>query len=350
LRVVTCSAFETKTPSGATPQVAILARDRAVISWVEGISDGSGFAFAVLQTGMRKLGVFSLQTPKTPSASLPATERLLVEIAKLQKFPQNRPDAFLIAGGPVVKSSGLIDAGLQTIGADPQGLVAPGRAEFWVGKAGFIARPRAVALAGIRNPALACDFDAGSSFSSKFAYQTPLLFAGETPAALQPVAPSAAPETKVRLLAWPISISVTVLLLGILFLFRRGPRSTQMQLVPLNSPEGVVVGNPAQQDAMRSNLLTWFKSLFVQRLISQRQQLLTDEAEATRRTLVIEEKLSNLQSTLQSRISAYESRIERLEVDLAAAAVENRDLIRGQIDLLKEKVAKAKEEAGFRRN
>ena len=348
LRVLTCSAFEKV--AGATPQVALLARDRAVISWVEELSDGGAFAFGVMQSGARKLGVFSLQTPKqTPSQS--TTDRVLAEIKKVQKFPQNRPDSFLIAGAPLIKSSALVEAGWQTIGPDPQGIVAPGRAEFWTVNAGFIARPRAIAIKGVRTPGLVCDFDSASSFSSKFAYQTPLLFAGETPAMLQAVVtapPVPTPDT--RSIAWPVSIGVSLFLVAVLFLFRRRPQPAGMQLVPLTSPEGVVVANPLQQDAMRSNLLTWVKSLFVQRLLSQRQQLLTDEAEATRRTLVIEEKLSNLQTTLQSRIASYEQRIEKLEVELAAAAVENRDLIRSQIDLLKEKVARAKEEAGFRRN
>jgi hypothetical protein len=351
-RVLTCSAFPGKSENEAAPQVAILARERAIISWVEEIADGSGFAFGVLQTGTRKLGIFSAQAPKSATGpSTPATERLLAEIRKLQKFPQNRPDSYLIAGAPMVKSSAVIDAGLQTIEADPQGIVAPGRAEFWTMNAGFIARPRAVAIKGVRAPGLICDFDAGSSFSSKFAYQTPLLFAGETPAMLQAVVtPPAAPAANTRPLIWPVSISVSLFLVLVLFLFRRRPQPAGMQLMPLNSPEGAVIANPMQQEAMRSNLLTWVKSLFVQRLLTQRHRLLTDEAEATRRTLAIEEKLSNLQSTLQSRISAYELRIEKLEVELAAAAVENRDLIRSQIDLLKEKVARAKEEAGFRRN
>jgi hypothetical protein len=350
LRVLTCSAFEAKVPNGAARQVAMLARDRAVISWVEPIADGSGFAFAVLQAGGRRLGVFSLQiSGNASSASAPATDRVLAEIKKLQKFPQNRPDSFLIAGGALGKSSAVIEAGLQTIAPEPQGSNAVSRAEFSVINAGFIARPRAVAIKGIRLPALACDFDAGSSFSSKFAYQTPLLFAGETPASLQAevAAPAVPPET--RSLAWPISISAVVLLLGFFILFRRGARPPQMQLVPLNSPEGVVVSAHAQ-DPVRSNLLSWIKTLFVQRLLSQRQQLLSDEAEATRRTLVIEEKLSTLQTTLHSRIAAYEARIERLEVELTAATVENRDLIRSQIDLLKEKVAKAKGEQVLRRN
>ena len=346
--VITCSAFPAKSENSAAPQVAILARDRAVISWVEEMPDGSGFGFGLLEAGSRKLGVFTLQTPKMTSPSFPASEGILAQIAKLQKFPQNRPDAFLVAGGPVAKTSAVIDAGLQNIAPDAQGKIAASRAEFWVANAGFIARPRPVAIQGLRQPALVCDFDAGSAFSSKFAYQTPLLFAGETPATLQAAAAPVAPPPETRSLAWPVAIMATVVLLLAFMVFRGGNRQPQMQLAPMNSPGGVMLAN--QADPVRMNLLAWFKSLFVQRLVSQRQQLLANEDEATRRSLVIEEKLSNLQSSLQTRISAYETRIERLEHELTAATVENRDLIRSQIDLLKEKVAKAREEQTLRRN
>lgn len=352
LRVLTCSAFPAKSEGAAAPQVAILARDRAVISWVEEIADGGGFAFAVLQAGSRKLGVFSLQSVSGPAGpSVPSTDRLIAEINKLQKFPQNRPDSFLIAGSPLVKSSVIIDAGLQTISVQTQATNTPLRSEFWVANAGFIARPRAVTISGLRAPAVVCDFDSGSSYSSKFAYQTPLLFAGETPASLEPPVAAVAPVAPVKKTSiWPIATTSIAGFLLLLVLFRWNNSSTQMQLVPLNPHDAITPGNPALNDSTRTHLLDWFKSLFVQRLLSQRQQLLSAENEATRRTLVIEEKLSSLQTTLQGRISAYEARIERLEQELTAANVENRDLIRSQIDLLKEKVAKAKEEHAFRRN
>jgi hypothetical protein len=351
LRVLTCSAFPAKAGNTIPPQVAILARDRAIISWVEEIPNGGAFAFAELQVGGRRLGIFSLQSANSPSGpSNDATMRVLAEISKLQKFPQNRPDAFLIAGSRLARSSAVIDAGLQSIATDPAAPVVS-KSEFWVGHAGFIARPRSVAIKGLSGPALASDFDAGSSFSSKFAYQTPLLFAGETPAELQAAITPPPPVARdTRSLAWPVSIGLTVLILGSLMIFRGGRRAPQMALVPLNGPDGLVQAGTIPPDPVRLNLLAWLKTMFVQRLLSQRQQLLSNEEDATRRTLVIEEKLSSLQTTLQERISAYEARIERLEQELTAATVENRDLIRSQIDLLKEKVAKAKGEQVFRRN
>ena len=104
LRVLTCSAFPGQTENDSRAQVAILARDRAVISWVEQISDDAGFAFALVQAGTRKLGIFSLQTQPSQGAFPPATDRVLAEITKLEKFPQNRPDAFLVAGSPLAKN------------------------------------------------------------------------------------------------------------------------------------------------------------------------------------------------------------------------------------------------------
>jgi hypothetical protein len=345
-RLVTCSAFEAKAPNTVAPQVAILAKDRAPISWVEQIPDGSGFAFAVLQTGSRKLGLFSIQTVKNSSAATSMTERLRAEVAKLKRFPQNRPDAFLLTGSPLAKTTAITEAGFQTIPVEPPISAAQHRSEFWVVNTGFIARPRSVEIKGVTAPAVVCDFDVASSFPTKFAYQTPLLFAGETPASVQAlVTPVPAPEKPSYV--WPIAIGAGFVFIVMLILFRSAKPNTGMQLVPVNGANGLT--NP-NQEAVRSNLLVWMKSMFVQRLLSQRQQLLTAEDEATKRTLAIEEKLSSLQTTLQGRISAYETRIDRLEQDLSAAAVENRDLIRSQIDLLKEKVAKAKEEHAFRRN
>lgn len=346
-RLITCSAFQAREENSPAPQVAIIARDRAAISWVEEISDRSGFAYALFQAGSRKLGVFSLQTVKpavAPSSQI--TDRVLSEVKRLQKFTQNRPDSFLVAGSPLLKTSPIVDAGLQSIPAEAPGAYPTGPiiSEFWVAKAGFIARPRAVAIKGLKSPAIISDFDSGSSFSSKFAYQTPLLFAGETPASLQAIV---TPPARTRSLLWPLSIGVGLALVLLLVALRRPAPAQQVALAPLNPHQPL---GPGQQEQIRSGLLEWLKSVFVQRLLSQRQQLLSNEAEATRRTLVIEEKLSNLQNTLQTRISAYETRIERLEVELTAATAENRDLIRSQIDLLKEKVAKAKEEHAFRRN
>jgi uncharacterized protein YlxW (UPF0749 family) len=122
-----------------------------------------------------------------------------------------------------------------------------------------------------------------------------------------------------------------------------------MALATVNDPN-LPSSEQTLSDPVRVGLLAWIKTIFMQRLIADRRQMIADEAEATRRTLAIEQKLTELQISLQDRISAYENRIARLESELSAATFENRELIRLQITELKEKVAKAKEEFAFRRN
>lgn len=133
-------------------------------------------------------------------------------------------------------------------------------------------------------------------------------------------------------------------------MLRKKKSQARLRLVSVSGQNGAVIPVGQEVDPVKSNLLAWVKSKFVQRLLSQREQMIHTEVEATKRTLVIEEKLSQLQTALQDRIAADETRIQRLEDELSAATFENRDLIRGQIELLKEKLAKAKEEQSFRRN
>jgi len=362
LRVLTCSAFTGKI-GDPLPQVAILGRDRAVLSWVDEISEGSGFALAIVQAGSRKLAVFSVQSGKTSTPGAQETaDRILAEVKKLQNFPQNRPEPMLVAIAGAVKPSTLNDGGFQTVpteqratsdrratsdqrAAADQGAAAKGP-EFWVLNGGFLTRPRNVALPGLRAPLAISDFDTSSPFSSKFAYHTPLLFAGESPAP-PPAAVQPAAIVSPQLLGVVLAV-VFILVIAALFIIKRRTQTMALQLASMEVGNGSVP--QLVNDPVRLNLIAWFKSLFVQRLLSQRQQLLSNEDEATRRTLAIEEKLSTLQTNLQARISAYETRIERLELELTAATFENRDLIRSQIELLKEKVAKAREEQTVRRN
>lgn len=339
LRVLTCSAF-TPEPNS---QVAILARDKAILSWVDEISSGNGLAFALIQAGARKVGVFSVQT-RDAAAGPASTERVLAEIKKVQQFANNRPESLIIAGASLSKTA-LSESGFETIASDAQSNSKVASAEFWSSNAGFLSRPRSLAIAGISRPVLVTDVDTANTFSSKFAYQNTLLFPGESPAPVTAVLqPSAAPKQFPTALA--TTIAAVAFLLIVMLLRRRKPT---MALATVHDPN-LPSSEQTLSDPVRVGLLAWVKTIFMQRLIADRRQMIADEAEATRRTLAIEQKLTELQISLQDRISAYENRIARLESELSAATFENRELIRLQITELKEKVAKAKEEFAFRRN
>ena len=335
LNVVTCSAFPGQPITSIAPQVAILARDKAILSWVEEFSPGNAFAFAMLQAGQRKFAVFSIQ-----SQSDDASDRVLAEIKRLQSFSKNAPDSFLIAGAPLSKTA-LAAAGFENIAADVTAEKKSAKSEFWTSNAGFLSRPRAFNVAGIPQPALISDFDSASSFSSKLAHQNALLFPGESPAPVQAIVQ---PQP---LRIWPIAAAVAGTLLAIIIIALLLRPKPSMALAPLNENN---MGQTRLDETSRSHLLTWFKSIFMQRLVSERQQMISEQSEATRRTLAIEEKIGKLQSDLQERIAGYESRIARLEGELASTAFENRDLIKNQIELLKQQVAKAKEEEVVFRN
>jgi hypothetical protein len=335
LRVLTCSSF-----SNGRGEVAILGRDKAMLSWSDSITKDNGFAFAVIQAGARKFGVFSVQTA---DASATSADRMVAEVKRLQQFANNRPETFLIAGAPLANGP-LAENGFETISADAGG-GAKKAGQFWTFNAGFICRPRALNVVGLSVPAVVTDIDTANTFATKFAYQNVLLFAGEIPAPVQAVLAPSVTAPKASPAPWIIGGSLAALLL-IALLF--GRRKTSMAVV-LAEPAGV---GPADQlsEPTRQNLVAWLKTIFVQRLIADRRKMMADENEATRRTLAIEQKLSELQVSLQDRISAYEHRIARLESELSAATFENRELIRLQISDLKEKVAKAKEEFVVRRN
>jgi hypothetical protein len=342
LRVLTCSAFSSPSPGGEG-QVAILARDKAILSWVDEISSGNGFAFALIQAGARKVGVFSVQT-RDATAGPAATERVLAEIKKLQQFANNRPESLIIAGASLSKTA-LSESGFETIASDAQPNSKVASAEFWSSNAGFLSRPRSLAIAGISRAVLVTDVDTANTFSSKFAYQNTLLFPGESPAPVTAVLqPGSAPKQFPTALV--VTIAAPTFLLIVMLLRRHKPT---MALATVNDPN-LPSSEQTLSDPVRVGLLAWIKTIFMQRLIADRRQMIAHEAEATRRTLAIEQKLTELQISLQDRISAYENRIARLESELSAATFENRELIRLQITELKEKVAKAKEEFAFRRN
>ena len=209
-----------------------------------------------------------------------------------------------------------------------------------------MSRPRAIAIVGLARPALVSDVDTANAFATKFAYQHALLFPGESPAPIQAVLQVAPTPQKQFPIAFVVAgILGTVLLIALLI----PRRNNSMALAPLDETN-LPSTDPALNDPVRQGLLVWFKSMLMQRLIADRRKMIADENDATRRTLAIEQKLGELQVSLQDRISAYEGRIARLESELTAATFENRELIRHQINDLKEKVAKAKEEFVFDRN
>lgn len=102
-KVAVCSDFPPSgLPAQAQGQVAILCRSRAFFTWSEpwrdagGKSEGGGFAFAAIQAGAQRVGLFSSQFGPL-AASEGAARQLLNQVATLSHWEVNRVQNFILA-------------------------------------------------------------------------------------------------------------------------------------------------------------------------------------------------------------------------------------------------------------
>jgi predicted nucleic acid-binding protein len=73
-------------------------------------------------------------------------------------------------------------------------------------------------------------------------------------------------------------------------------------------------------------------------MASQRHQLLQVQQQAAAEIVQLMQRLNEVRAPLQERLAAYEQQIQELERELGQQSKENRELLRLQIDLLKEQV------------
>lgn len=125
--VVICSTFrDPTTRQVARDQVAILSKPKPYFTWSEpvqadnGASLAGGYAFAALQSGDRRFGVFSVQcpggtkaetAPVAADASSAMARQILGQLTTVTNWVANRPQAFAAAGAfPAPRGSGADSA------------------------------------------------------------------------------------------------------------------------------------------------------------------------------------------------------------------------------------------------
>ena len=99
------------------------------------------------------------------------------------------------------------------------------------------------------------------------------------------------------------------------------------------------------KQGLMGHLAEWLKGRLVQRLASDRKQLIDTQNVAAMKMQIVDERLSKIEGQLQSRYRAYEQRITELEKELAEAREENRELIRAKIAQVRAEMEKARAEA-----
>ncbi len=99
--------------------------------------------------------------------------------------------------------------------------------------------------------------------------------------------------------------------------------------------------------AIRSGVMGWMREKVFHSLSNQRADLLSAQQKAEAEMRELEQRLEQLHTPLQQRISAYEARIVELEKDLEAKGEENRELIGARISVAKQQLMVERERGRF---
>lgn len=83
---------------------------------------------------------------------------------------------------------------------------------------------------------------------------------------------------------------------------------------------------------MLPHMARWMVQEFMQRLMSQRRAILTEQQTAEREVAELAGRLENVHAPLEERLRAYEHRIAALEAELAAKGEQNLELIKARIE------------------
>jgi len=86
------------------------------------------------------------------------------------------------------------------------------------------------------------------------------------------------------------------------------------------------------------HLARWMMNELVQRLLSQRSEIMTGQQKAEREVAELAARLEQVHAPLEDRLRAYEQRIAELEAELAAKGEQNLDLIKAKIETTRKKL------------
>jgi hypothetical protein len=300
-QVVTCSAFQ-KAHLKSAGEVAILSKRKAYLAWSEPWHEGGGgFAFAALRLAGKNVGIFSVDGTRQGNANSEFTR----QIDSLRKWEDNQVQTLIVAGDWKSNQAGFENT-LATE-SSPEAVYSRG--------AGLVIPISSTQTT--MGDAVTFDFDPNAPASAR--HVPPLVRSPEKPPAY---------------LWWTLGLlGVTV----VVFVLKRQPRQN-LQLQTIDT----AVISPIVRDGVARQLREWLKQKFVQRLISDRAQLIATQQAATIKIMAVDERLTKIESQIQQRHQEYEQRIDQLVAELNDAREENRELIRAKIALVKIEMEKAR--------
>ena len=402
--VIVCSAFRS-VDGQKRPQVAILSKHKAYLSWAQnwrnqgGELTPSGFVFAGIQIGQRRLAFFSLQPGPNGSVN-----QWLQGIGGIKSWVNNRVEG-LIAACPWsadvtdravlqsleeagftnpflnqfsdMRGAGPVTASLIANVTAPQGMVmdhwpatcdigldVPPAGTVITALRGRVVPPepaqtmetRSVAEKGELTASRASPVDSSAnSWQSRMWWLIPAFGLVTIVSALRGLtasrkrlvdsrAPALLPlHTQQALIAPASSTGSTA---------ARDTSTTGEALIKITAHQdadsaedwkrrALIAERQAReatelvQRGLLPQLIQWLKGKFVKKLIDDRARNIEAQEEATRKTLHVDERLARVEKQLQQRHRAYQDRIDVLTRELRAARSENCDIIRAQINQVK---------------
>lgn len=149
---------------------------------------------------------------------------------------------------------------------------------------------------------------------------------------------------------WLIAGAATLLAVAtalVLWLrFRRKTMALALMPESLGHETAAAVKNdPVIRARLTEHLTRLLGQSVVQRLLSQRGQLIKTQEAAVQQAEELEQRLEKVETDMHERFGAYEQRIVELEAELEAAEEQNRDLIRAKIAIAKEELERERAKA-----
>ena len=143
---------------------------------------------------------------------------------------------------------------------------------------------------------------------------------------------------------------VAVLILFWRFAGRKPSGSLLPATIPRAQGEVMALPNPGTNE-VRERLMPHLARLlmgsFVQKLLSQRTDMLDTQKRAAAEMSELEDRLEKVHAPLQDRLRAYQSRIAELEKELATKGEENRELTKAKIELARKHLAAVEGRTGL---
>ena len=137
---------------------------------------------------------------------------------------------------------------------------------------------------------------------------------------------------------WLVVALAGITIVSWLAFWRQSRQRQRPALLPMHAAELPRQNQVAVQPEFAPHLARAIKEALVQELAAQRSELIQAQRTAALEIAGLVQRLDELQTPLQERLRAYETRIQELEKELTARNEENRELLKLKIEMIRRQI------------